>query len=231
MNKNGYDFFVGSRLLPIAPEKLEVKINNGNKLVMLINDSQINIVKSPKLTDIEFECIIPHTKYPFAVYTSGFKPASYYLNYFEMLKKLCMHFQFIVSRTLPTGKALFSTNIKVTLEDYKIIEQAKDGFDLTVKIKLKQYKAFGTKTVTIKKNASDGKSKSKVTVKKTRDSSKSTSSSQTYTVVKGDCLWNIAKKFYNDGSKYTVIYNANKKVIGSNPNLIYAGQKLVIPAV
>lgn len=54
---------------------------------------------------------------------------------------------------------------------------------------------------------------------------------KTYTVVKGDCLWNIAKKYYGDGSKYTLIYNANKKLIGNNPNLIYAGQSLVIPGI
>ena len=55
--------------------------------------------------------------------------------------------------------------------------------------------------------------------------------SQDYTVVKGDCLWNIAKKFYGNGSKYTVIYNANRGVIGGNPNLIYPGQVLIIPVV
>ncbi len=50
-----------------------------------------------------------------------------------------------------------------------------------------------------------------------------------YTVVKGDCLWNIAKKFYGSGTKYTLIYNANKGII-KNPSLIYPGQVLTIPA-
>ena len=54
--------------------------------------------------------------------------------------------------------------------------------------------------------------------------------SQTYTVVRGDCLWNIAKRFYGNGAKYTVIYDANRGVIGGNPNLIYPGQVLTIPA-
>jgi LysM repeat protein len=49
-----------------------------------------------------------------------------------------------------------------------------------------------------------------------------------YTVVKGDCLWNIAKKFYGKGSLYTKIYNANKDKI-KNPSLIYPGQVLTIP--
>ena len=50
-----------------------------------------------------------------------------------------------------------------------------------------------------------------------------------YHVVKGgDTLWAIAKKYYGNGSQYTNIANANKDKI-KNPNLIYPGQKLVIP--
>lgn len=47
--------------------------------------------------------------------------------------------------------------MKVSMEDYKITEQAKDGFDLMVKIKLKQYRDYGTKTVNIKIAASKPK--------------------------------------------------------------------------
>ena len=36
-----------------------------------------------------------------------------------------------------------------------------------------------------------------------------------YTVVKGDCLWNLAKRFYGNGAKYMIIYNANVDVIES----------------
>ncbi len=50
----------------------------------------------------------------------------------------------------------------------------------------------------------------------------------TYVVVKGDCLWNISKKFYGAGRQYTKIYNANTDII-KNPNLIYPGQVLKIP--
>lgn len=225
---NGYDFYLKKCLLPIAPQKLEIKINNANTTVTLIDEGQINILKTAELTDVEFEARIPQVQYPFATYKAGFKGASYFLDYFEELKTSKEPFQFIVSRTLPNGKILFSTNIKVSMEDYKITEQASDGFDLTVKIKLKQYRDYGTKTVNIKIAAS----KPKATVQQTRpaETSPAPAASQTYTVVKGDCLWNIAKKFYGSGSKYTVIYNANKGVVGGNPNLIYPGQVLTIPA-
>lgn len=47
----------------------------------------------------------------------------------------------------------------------------------------------------------------------------------TYTVKAGDTLSNIAKKYNTTWQK---IYEKNKKVIGTNPNLIRAGQKLEI---
>ena len=53
-------------------------------------------------------------------------------------------------------------------------------------------------------------------------------SGRTYTVKSGDCLWKIAKQFYGNGAQYTAIYNANTDKI-KNPNLIYAGQVLIIP--
>lgn len=228
MTKSGYDVYLKKCLLPVTPEKLQIKVNNANKTVTLIDEGQINLLKKAELTDIEFECDIPQVKYPYAVYKSGFKGAKYFLDYFEELKTKQKPFQFIVSRTLPNGKVLFSTNIKVSMEDYKITEQAKNGFDVTVKIKLKQWRDYGTKTVNIKIAAS----KPKATVEKPRaaETSPAPAASRTYTVVRGDCLWNIAKKFYGNGSKYTVIYNANKSVIGGNPNLIYPGQVLTIPA-
>ena len=52
---------------------------------------------------------------------------------------------------------------------------------------------------------------------------------ETYTVVAGDCLWSIAKAKLGSGFKWNEIYEANKAAI-KNPNLIFAGQKLVIPA-
>ena len=149
MPKSGYDFYLDKCLLPIAPEKLDIKVNNANDTITLIDDGEINILKKPGLTDIEFECLIPQVHYPFATYSSGFKGAKYFLDTFEELKTSQKPFQFIVSRTTPGGKVLFSSNIKVSIEDYTVSEDAGEGFDLWVKIKLKQYREYGTKTVEV----------------------------------------------------------------------------------
>jgi nucleoid-associated protein YgaU len=48
----------------------------------------------------------------------------------------------------------------------------------------------------------------------------------TYTVVKGDFLWDIAVRAYGDGYQWVKIANANNLV---NPNLIFSGNVLKLP--
>ena len=165
---------------------------------------------------MSFDILLPTVKYPFAIYKDSFQPAKYFLEQIEKLKTENKAFQFIVSRKMPNGRVLYDTNLKVTLEEYTISEEAKEGFDTKVKIKLKQYRDYATKTM-------------QITIKQYKPVAVDTSSSRpantapstrTYTVVKGDCLWNIAKKYYGDGSQYMKIYNANKDKI-KKPSLIY----------
>ena len=51
---------------------------------------------------------------------------------------------------------------------------------------------------------------------------------RTYTVESGDTLWKIAEEMYGNGTKYMVIFEANKDLL-ENPDRIFPGQKLVIP--
>ena len=49
-----------------------------------------------------------------------------------------------------------------------------------------------------------------------------------HTVEKGDTLWAIATKNYGDGSKFKLIFQANRPML-SDPDEIYPGQVLRIP--
>jgi nucleoid-associated protein YgaU len=53
--------------------------------------------------------------------------------------------------------------------------------------------------------------------------------SQWYTVQSGDSLSKIAQDVYGDASRYNTIFEANQPML-SDPNRIYPGQKLRIPA-
>lgn len=52
---------------------------------------------------------------------------------------------------------------------------------------------------------------------------------QSYTVVKGDSLSKIAKKFYGNANRWKEIHQANLDTI-KNPDLIKVGQVITIPA-
>jgi len=51
----------------------------------------------------------------------------------------------------------------------------------------------------------------------------------TTTVSRGDSLWRLSQLSYGAGTRYAVIYKANREQI-RNPNLIYPGQVFVLPA-
>lgn len=221
-----YEMYMGHILCPITPSKVQLKIKNQNKTMNLVNGTQINVLNDAGLTEVTFDLLLPNVKYPFATYKDDiFVNAKYFLDEFEKMKLEKKTFIFKLLRKFPTGVDLYNTDdIMVSLESYTIKEDASQGFDVVVSITLKQFKLYGTKIVKVL----DGT----VSVEQTRETSNSPMPSDnpvtTYTVVKGDSLWNIAKKFYGDGSKYTAIYEANKDKI-ANPSLIYAGQVLTIP--
>ena len=47
-------------------------------------------------------------------------------------------------------------------------------------------------------------------------------------IIRGDSLWQISRRTYGAGDRYTVIYDANQEQI-RNPDLIYPGQIFVLP--
>jgi len=225
-----YYFYLGNVLLPVAPEKLDLKIKNNNKTFNLINNSEINVLKSPGLTDISFEALLPNSKYPFAMYKDTFRPAKYFLGILESLKINKTAFQFIVVRQFPNNKEIYFTNIKVALEDYTITDDKDEGFDTKVQINLRQYREYSTKIINVSiKQYKPPVVQRVVTTNNTASSTPAKASGQNYTVKRGDCLWNIAKRFYGSGSKYKIIFNANRSKI-KNANLIYPGQVFWIPA-
>lgn len=144
----GYDVYLGKTLLPVAPEKISMKINGKNTTYDLINDGEINILKLAGLTTVSFTVLLPAVQYPFAVYANGFLAPSHYLDRLEELKQGKKPFQFIVTRkNSMTGRIkCHNTNMTVSLEDYTVEDNAGQGFDLKVQINLKQYKEFLTKT-------------------------------------------------------------------------------------
>lgn len=201
-----------------TPEKLTVKIKGQNKTLILLNEGEVNFLREPGLTEI----VVPFT----LPMLSGTRSPEYYLGILEKLKTGKTTAWFKLVRLSPNGHTLYDTNMKVSVEDYNIVEDAKEGLDVSVDVNLKQWRSYGTKTITVEKPAAK-EEKATVSVTKERDAS-TAPTTKTYTVKKGDTLWAIAAKYYGSGAQYNKIYNANTDKI-SNPNLIYPEQVFTIP--
>lgn len=234
---NGYDFYfkIGSDVLtfPITPSELSIKVGSNNKVVSLINEGDINILKSPSLIEVEFDARFPMRKYPYSREVAGFQT---YFDKFKMLKEDKKPFYFVVARSTPNGISTWDTDLYMALEEMTLEESADEGDDVIISFKLKQYKDYGVKV--LNKPTTTPTTTSTSATKRPADNN--TGKNQDYTVKSGDTLWGIAKRFYGNGAKYTTIYNANKAAIeadakkhgkasSSNGNWIWVGLKLTIP--
>ena len=116
----------------------------------------------------------------------------------------------------------------MTLEDYKVSDDVKEGFDLTVSISLKEYRNYGTKIMNFLLIEDEAE-----TVQASEESGTERKgepeNAGSYTVVSGDSLWKIAKQLLGNGNRWQELYDLNRDKI-SNPNLIRPGQVLTIPS-
>ncbi|HBG1230520.1 TPA: LysM peptidoglycan-binding domain-containing protein [Clostridioides difficile] len=225
-----YDFYLDGVQLPIPPAKLEIKVTNKNKTVDLINTGEVNILKKEGLSEISFEAEFTHNKLPF--YHGTFRDVQFFLSKLELLKTDCKPFQFIVSRELG-NKVLFNTNMKVSLEEYNIVEDAENASDTKVAIKLKQYRDYSTKKLVPAPPKTTETGRPSVKIEPKRVDSINAPNTKTYTVKSGDSLWSICQKQLGNGSLYKKVYELNKSMMDKankgkklSKYTIYKGQVL-----
>ncbi len=190
-------------MLPVPPPKMEVKINNKNKTISLINEGEINIIKTPGLTEINFEVLMPNKFYPFASYgndvsnfisrLSGQQPtityAKEYKDNFERLKVGNNPFRLIIARFGENFQYLSDTNMLVTLEEYNVNESSEIGFDWQIPMRFKQYRPYATKELEITTNE---KGEQVARVKQTRPTTKEVP--KAYKVAANMSLWEACRR-------------------------------------
>lgn len=224
-----YYFFFGVIPLPVTPGALTISTPSLNRTVTLINDGEINILKTPGLKEISFEFLLPQQKYPWANYDlASDYTATAYIPALNELKESKVPFQFIVTRMKPDNTIMFFTNITCQIETLDYEEDAEAyGLDVMCKVTLKEYKEYGTQSFSIVKKLKDaavGAAASVAVAAVTKSRSTASKPAVTsVTVKKGDTLWNICKKYLGDGSKYKEIAKLNNL---ENPDKIYPGQVL-----
>lgn len=151
---SGYYFFLGYLPLPITPAALSISTPSMNKTLTLVNEGEINIPKKAGLREISFDFLLPQvTKYPFSHYQIDKYTATLWREYIKLIKEANVPFHFIVVRMTPKGGltgVLGFTCIKCVIEDFTFDEDADSlGLDVQCSIKLKEYRDYGTKRITL----------------------------------------------------------------------------------
>lgn len=222
--------------LPVNPEKFSMTIEQEGTKKTVVGLGAINIIGEVKLQTISFEAEFPCREQSYITTKNQFKGPYFYLEKFQEYMRNKTPIRFVLTRNYDEAKDLKNISMLVTIEKLGVDENAGEEGDLNISFSLLQYQPYESKVVNIVVKKKIHMIKQSTPPRQaTAPINNNSSGTQTrrYTVVKGDCLWNIAKRFYGDGNQYMKIYEANKNNTGKNkiikPALIYPGQVFVIP--
>lgn len=194
--------------LPVNPKGYEFVTGNKNDTADIVGLGELNLLGGEKLAEIELTSFFPFRYASYCAYRDIPKPYDA-VALIEKWRKAKQPIRLIITDT--------PVNFQCSIESFKFGEQ--DGTkDVYYTLSLKEYRFIEVKKVASPSSVMSIQSTSRPDPRPV---------SKTYTVKSGDSLWLITKK--EGGSDWNVLYNANKGVIGGNPNLIYPGQVLVIP--
>ena len=220
-NNNKYEIWITHNAesdkmqLPVLPETLQITNGSNNGKVDIIGLGEVVVMRSRPALRISFSSFFPAAKFPGLQVENITKPLTL-IEKINAWKESRKPVHFIVTSC--------GVDLYAAIENFTYSEVGGDPGTYQYSIELKEYREIQVRQVNVdieKKTATVNNEETRVD---------NTVQPQTYTVVSGDCLWNIAKRIYGNGADYTKIYEANKEIIGGNPNLIYPGQVFTIPA-
>ncbi|MNZ46711.1 LysM domain/BON superfamily protein [compost metagenome] len=184
----------------VLPQKLDISHAGNNKTYEISKLGEINIIKSPKLGEISMEGIFPVRWLPGAN-VSKEKEWKEPFHYIETIQKWRSDLEPI--HLVFTGSTI-DINQFVTIEKFNFNESAGAPGDIQYQLSFKIYRPYQAHKVQVTKS---GAVQNQATDSTPRADTKATP--KTYTLVAGDSLWKVAKKFLGDGSKYKQIQSLN----------------------
>ena len=201
---------------PVHPERIDVYRGTNNETVRITGVGEVIIKQKPAADRVKWSSFFPNATFPGVQVSNPKSPGQYVQQINEW-------------KDSDKPVKLVSTACGIcdhySIEQFDYYETGGDVGTIQYTIELKLYREVTARQVKVSIE------EQKATVPRQEEPRvDDTVQPKTYTVVAGDCLWNIAKRFYGDGSRYTEIYNANPGVFnGRSPNLIYVGDVLTIP--
>lgn len=206
--------------LPVNPPELTIQGGGSDETVVnVIKGGERTIIGDKKLSKVAFSSFFPKH------YDASFCERTKIPDPWEAVKQ--------IEKWRATGKPvkilITGTNINMyaSIPKFEYKEKGGEPGDVYYSIEFTEFKFISIREVVTDNSKALQKTKS-VTKKQTSRPNTKAPQANYYTVVRGDCLWNISRRFYGSGSQYVKIYNTNRPPI-KNANLIYAGWRLRIP--
>ena len=206
-------------IFPVLPEEVRISYPAKNDTVYVYGVGDVTIKKHPGAFTISFSSFFPAEVCQGSVgetHLSSVKTPKKRKEFLEKVMQIDAPAKFIF-----TGNP-YNISIPCTI-DFEITERGGDTHAIYFTITITEYKKVSVRKIRVKKK----KKKGKVSKKSKRVSGKLQSIK--HVIKKEDCLFNIAREHYGSGSRYMEIYQANKKIIGSNPNRLPVGKVLTLP--
>ena len=195
-------------ILPVTPKRYQWDTAVAVNKVTIDGLGELNIPGRPKLAEETVEGLLPARDYPFNRPGTVTDPR----HYLDQLERWCL--AGTVLRYLVAGAGL---NRAVILERVRWYEQ--DGTnDVYYRIDQRGYAPARAARL------QGGGTQSAVQ----RPTDTAAPAAASYTVVKGDTLWGLCRKFYGETSQALCQRVAGANGI-KNPNLIYVGQTIRFP--
>lgn len=205
--------------LPVNPEEIKRSRELNIENYQVLGTGQVSVPSYYNLEEFSFEAEFPSQDYHYM--NSGSRAdADYYEKMFRKAQKNMKPVRFIASNDITDD-----ISVMVLVKSVEAVEKAGEEGDKYLSIKLQEYKAPGKRYVAVQTVAATVKQEDTAAATETNPA---VTENKTHTVQSGDTLWAIAKKYYGNGGQYTKIASANPDI--KNPNLIYPGQVLSIPA-
>lgn len=203
--------------LPVNPEEIKRSRKLNIEKYHVLGADQVSVPSFCELEEYSLEAEFPSQEYHYVNTGGSFKDADYYEKMFRKAQKNKKPIQFIASNDITDD-----ISVKVLVESVEVVEKAGEEGDKYISLKLLEYKAPGKRFIAVQIKEETVKQEATTPL-----DNPAVTENKTHTVVKGDTLWGIAKKYYGDGAQYPKIASANGV---SNPNLIKPGQVFTIPA-
>ncbi|WP_442601741.1 LysM peptidoglycan-binding domain-containing protein [Paenibacillus sp. KN14-4R] len=195
--------------IPVNPESLEISESGSGDTHDIGALGEINVIKSPQLTEYKFEGIFPAMRYPFVTSKVLLKPMQY-VGFIKKWMGTRRPIRFVYVGTNADingeGKVISEVNEAVSIEKFNWNEAAGSPGDIEYSLTLKKYVFYAAKKAVYAENKSTGEFE---VYKQSPERPDDKQTPKTYTLVAGDNLSKVAKRVLGDDSKWRDIQMLN----------------------